>query len=90
MSSRALEFVETWVSEQINDMELPAAGDEEKAKVLATKCLAAARNQGIAESEIKDAFDDLPAFINGQIVEARERAEGSDTDDGPLEEEEDQ
>ena len=35
MSARALEFVETWVSEKIEEMEtLPAEGDEAAAKGL--------------------------------------------------------
>jgi len=85
MSERALEFVETWVSEKIEDMEqLPADGDETTAKQLAAECLQAALNEGIPSSEIQEAFDDLAAFISGEIEEAREREEGPEDDDALL------
>jgi hypothetical protein len=82
MSERALEFVETWVQEAIEDMdELPAAGDESKTKALALACIKAAREEGIPESEIKEAFDDLGAFIGGQVDEERDREEHEEEDD---------
>ena len=82
MSERALEFVETWVTEAIEAMdELPAEGDDSKAKALALACIKAARQEGIPESEIKESFDDLAAFIDGQIEEERDRLEHDEDDD---------
>ena len=53
MSARALEFVETWVSEKIEAMEtLPAAGDESAAKALANECFQAALDENIPAAEI--------------------------------------
>jgi hypothetical protein len=77
MSARALEFVETWVSEKIEAMKLPAEGDDAQARALAAQCIQAANAEGIPETEVKDAFDDLAAFIGGQIDEARERDDGT-------------
>jgi hypothetical protein len=90
MSKRALEFVEEWVSEKIDDMdELPAEGDDAAVKELAAECLAAARQEGIPDTEVNEAFDDLAAFINGQIEEAVDRSEDSeDEDDEEYEDEE--
>ena len=82
MSARALEFVETWVSEKIEAMEtLPAAGDEAAAKSLATECYQAALDDNIPAAEIQEAFDDLAAFIAGEIAEERERREETEDDD---------
>ena len=53
MSARALEFVETWVSEKIGKMEtLPAAGDEAAAKAVADECFRAALDENIPAAEI--------------------------------------
>jgi hypothetical protein len=74
MSARALEFVETWVSEKIEAMKkLPAEGDEAPAKALANECYQAALDEDIPAPEIQEAFDDLAEFIAGEIEEARER-----------------
>jgi hypothetical protein len=82
MSGRALEFVETWVSEKIEETEkLSADGDEAAAKAWAAQCLRDALEQDIPSSEIKDAFDDLAAFISGEIEEARDREGPSDEDE---------
>jgi hypothetical protein len=82
VSERALEFVETWVSEAIDDMdELPAKGDTAKAQALAAACIKAAHQEDITETEIKEAFDDLAAFIGGQIEEERDREEGEEDED---------
>ena len=59
MSARALEFVETWVSEKIEKMEtLPAEGDEATPKAWANECLQAALDEDIPAAEIQEAFDD--------------------------------
>ena len=53
MSARALEFVETWVSEKIEAMEtLPAEGDEAAAKTLANECFQAALDEDVPAAEI--------------------------------------
>src|SRR5579862_9742639 len=83
MSARALEFVETWVSEKVEAMEtLPAAGDEAAAKSLANECYQAALDEDIPAAEIQEAFDDLAEFIAGEIEEARERKAGLLGDEG--------
>jgi len=91
MSARALEFVETWVSEKIEEMdELPADGDDAKATALAAECVQAALDEGIPQSEISEAFDDLAAFIGGEIEEAKNREDdSSDDDDDDDDDEED-
>jgi hypothetical protein len=82
MSERALEFVETWVSEKIKGMdELPEEDDDKAPKALADECVKAALEDGIPAQEIQDAFDDLAEFIGGEIEEERERREGADEDD---------
>ena len=94
MSARALEFVETWVSEKIEAMEtLPAEGDEAAAKALANECFQAALDENIPAAEIQEAFDNLAEFIQGEIDEARERKEGLSDDEGnedPLRKAEDE
>jgi SpoVK/Ycf46/Vps4 family AAA+-type ATPase len=82
MSTRALEFVETWVSEKIGQMAtLPAEGDEAAAKALANECFQAALDENIPAAEIQEAFDNLTEFIEGEIEEARERREETQDDD---------
>jgi hypothetical protein len=75
MSARALEFVETWVSEQIEGEGRPEEDRQESvAKEWAAECREAAMQEGILNQEIDEAFDDLVEFIVGEIEEARERA----------------
>ena len=82
MSARALEFVETWVSEKIEKTEtLPAEGDEAAAKAWANECFQAALEEDIPAAEIQEAFDDLAEFIAGEIEEERERREEAEDDD---------
>jgi hypothetical protein len=77
MSERALEFVETWVEEKIEAMDISAAKSagqlQALAKSLADQCVKDAHRNGIPKAEIDRAFDDLAAFIAGQIAEARDR-----------------
>jgi len=88
MSARALEFVETWVSEKIEATEtLPAKGDEAAPKAWANECLQAALEEDIPAVEIQEAFDDLAEFIDGEIEEERERRE--ETEDDESDEEDD-
>jgi len=91
MSARAVEFVETWVSEQIEEMdELPAQGNDAVAKKLASQCVQAALEEDIPAAEIQDAFDDLAAFIDNEIEEERERRDGKDEDDDEMFSDEDE
>ena len=90
MSARALEFVETWVSEKIEATEtLPAEGDEAAPKAWANECLQAALEEDIPAAEIQEAFDDLAEFITGEIEEERERREETEDDDDESDEEDD-
>jgi hypothetical protein len=89
MSARALEFVETWVTEKIEAMEtLPAEGNEPAAKALANECFQAALDEDIPAAEIQEAFDDLAEFITGEIAEERERREEAEDDEEPPADEE--
>jgi hypothetical protein len=85
MSMRAIEFVENWVSENIAaDGQEPASSDSTAlaAPALAAQCLAAATAAGIPQSEIEETFDDLPAFMAGEIEEADAREANARDDAG--------
>jgi hypothetical protein len=90
MSARALEFVETWVSEKIEQEGVPDEGGESPAKEWATECREAALDDGIPSGEIDEAFDDLAEFMDGQIEEARERDEDEDEDEEEFYEDEEE
>jgi hypothetical protein len=90
MSKRALEFVETWVSEKIEEAGVPEEGDASPAKEWAAECTEAASEEGIPALEINEAFDDLTEFIDGEIEEAREREDEEDDEGEEEEEEEDE
>jgi hypothetical protein len=92
MSKRALEFVETWISEKIEKEGIPKEGEESPAKQWADECIEAANEEGIPASEINEAFEDLADFIEGEIEEAGERdkdEEDEEEDDEEEEEDED-
>ena len=74
MSMSAIEFVENWVSENITADAPPPADVDATARALASQCLVAATAAGILQSEIDDTFDDLPAFMAGEIQEAKNGA----------------
>lgn len=82
MSHRALEFVENWVGDKIEKMGDPPKADAAKVKALAAECVKAAQAEGVPQSEIDEAFDDLAAYIAGEIEAARERQTPSE--DGML------
>jgi len=88
MSARALEFVETWVTEKIAQEGYPLEGAASPAKEWAAECVAAALEEGIPASEIEEAFDDLEEFIDGELEEARERDEDEHDDEDDEEDEE--
>jgi hypothetical protein len=88
MSARALEFVETWVTEKIAQEGYPLEGANSPAKEWAAECVEAAQQAGIPASEIAEAFDDLAEFIGGELEEARERDEDEHDDDDEEEAEE--
>jgi hypothetical protein len=73
MSMRAIEFVESWVSENIAADGQEPASSGATAPALAAQCLAAATAAGILQSEIEETFDDLSAFMAGEIEEAEAR-----------------
>jgi hypothetical protein len=73
MSMRAIEFVENWVSENIAADGQEPASSGATASALAAQCLAAATAAGILQSEIEETFDDLSAFMAGEIEEAEAR-----------------
>jgi hypothetical protein len=81
MSMRAVEFVENWASENITADGGEPADAGAKAVALASQCLEAARTAGILQSEIEDTFDDLPAFMAGEIEEANGRDAASSATD---------
>ncbi len=83
MSTRAIEFVENWVEQKIEREGLPAPGEDSPGKQWAAECVAAASADGILQSELDEVFDDLAAFIDGQIEEAEDRVkdEGANDDD---------
>ena len=87
MSARALEFVETWVSEKIEKEGYPEEGEASPAKAWAAECVNAAGEEGIPALEISEAFDDLAEFIDGELEEARERDEGEEEDEDEDDEE---
>jgi hypothetical protein len=78
MSMRAVEFVENWASENIA-ADAPPTGAT--ALTLASRCLQAAIAAGIPRSEIEDAFDDLPAFLAGEVEEAKDREAGGSSEE---------
>jgi hypothetical protein len=80
MSESAIEFVETWVDDKIEEMDAPPTNIEALAKTLATECIAEAQNGGLTQSDINDTFDDLAAFIAAEIEEAFDRGDRSDED----------
>jgi hypothetical protein len=73
MTMRAIEFVENWASENVAADEHATEIVGATARALASRCLQDARAAGIPQSEIEETFDDLPAFLAGEIEEARER-----------------
>jgi hypothetical protein len=82
MSKRALEFVETWVQEKIEEAGIPQEGEKSPSKEWAAECVKAAdEEEGIPANEISEAFDNLAEFIDGEIEEARERDEDDDEED---------
>src|SRR5579863_4493838 len=88
MSARALEFVETWVTEKIAQEGYPLEGENSPAKEWAAECVEAAQEEGIPASEIEEAFDDLAEFIDGELEEARERDEDEHDDEDDDDEKE--
>jgi hypothetical protein len=73
MSERVVSFVENWVSENINAEGYPVEGDDLQAKRLAMQCMADAAADGIPKTEMDEEFDDLAAFMQGQIIETNDR-----------------
>jgi hypothetical protein len=81
MSENAIEFIETWVEEKIEQMNEAPADVAAVAKTLATECIAEAQNDGVTQADIDDTFDDLAAFIAAEIEEAFDREDRDDDAD---------
>ena len=90
MSMRAVEFVENWVSDNIDDEEINPKDLEAHAADLAARCLEEAVASGIPQSEIEDTFEDLAAFMAGEIGEAQDRDEDEDDDEEEIDDEEEE
>jgi hypothetical protein len=73
MSDRAFEFVENWTADNINAEGYQPEGDLTLARSYAQRCIAEAKEAGIPESEINDAFEDIVNFMSGEIEEANNR-----------------
>ncbi len=59
MSERAIAFVEEWVSENVDAEIYESNDDESKAAVYAVQCAAEAKEAGIPDAELIDAFPSL-------------------------------
>ena len=59
MSNRGIEFVEGWISENVDPEAYAAKGDHSRARALAEQCLADAEAQGISKKVIEDSVGDL-------------------------------
>jgi hypothetical protein len=68
MSERAIAFVEEWVSDNVGAG--PDDADESLAAALALQCAADAKDAGIPDAEIRDAFESLTAFMSAALVTA--------------------
>jgi len=74
MTEHAIEFVESWVSENVSGADYQAEGNNNsRAKALSAQCVEAAKAAGIPQTEIAKVFEDLTAFIAGEIDEAHNR-----------------
>jgi hypothetical protein len=90
MSEQAIEFVENWVSEKIEELDHLPEDNDSQGKAWAAQCLAAARAEGIPDTEINETFDDLAAFMAGQIQEAKDREEDEEDEDDDEDDEDDE
>jgi len=72
MSERAIAFVEEFVSENIHAEGYEPEGDESKAAAFAVQCASEAKEAGIPDSEMKDAFESLTAFMAEAIKTAND------------------
>jgi hypothetical protein len=68
MSEQAIAFVEEWVLENV--MPVPDDSRDSLAAALAVQCAADAKDAGITDAELKDAFENLTAFMSAAIVTA--------------------
>jgi hypothetical protein len=73
MSLQAIEFVESWVSENISAKGYRAKEINSQAEAFAVQCIKAAKAKYISQAEIDAAFDDLTKFMAGEIEEANDR-----------------
>jgi hypothetical protein len=82
MSERALAFVEAWTSDNIQPQDAPP--QDADAKAYAAQCILAAGQAGIPELEIREAIEDLTAFMAAAITETNEQGHGDAADDAMI------
>lgn len=87
MSDQAVEFVENWVSDHVKGG-VQSEDNAAHARALAVECVVAAMAEGISSVDISETFDDLSAFIAGEIEEANSRLASRDAGEADAGEEE--
>ena len=70
MTARATAFVEEWIAEHVAPEDFDPA-DSAQVGALALECIRAGEADGISKDEIEATFEDLAAFIAGELEEAR-------------------
>jgi len=63
VSKRGTDFLEAWVSENINPEGYAPEGDDSRAKELAEQCLFAAKAQGITKDELEEDVGDIVDYM---------------------------
>ncbi len=73
MSERAISFVEQWVEANVHPEAYEPEGDTSRAEAMAAYCRVAAKAEGITDAELNGSFENLTAFMAGQLEEATDR-----------------
>lgn len=75
MTNKAVDFVEDWISENINAQPyVDEEGDDDRPKEFARECRQAAKAAGISAAEIKKEYPDLEGRMAEAINEAADAA----------------
>ncbi|MDH2354900.1 hypothetical protein QCM80_30160 [Bradyrhizobium sp. SSUT112] len=72
MSARAIAYVEDFVDRNVHAEGYEPEGNTSESEALATRCLAAAKADGIPEAEMKAAFENLQEYMAAAIEEAND------------------
>lgn len=72
MVDRVSDFVNSWISENVNAEGYPAEGDLEQAKIFAQQLLAEAKEASISKKEIESLFGDVVDYIANEINRAND------------------